>query len=206
MQKHNTNQSIISREAAIHRYILALDQGDMEGVAQILEAALDDPELERLITEINLAYQEEEQITPIATDAQLVRDLLHKHFKSAFETEEVDFMPLTVGEVAARLQADRRVLPADQEANRILISSSVPLPKWLSLQAVKELAAQLGVKTSDRFWRTFRDTAIMLSMGRSHSQAQLAAREEKVRYQALRDKPQQTSNRRNKNTKRGKDI
>ncbi|MEA5573850.1 hypothetical protein [Calothrix sp. UHCC 0171] len=183
MQKRWENQQPYSREKAIHLYVQALDEGDMEVVAQILDIACDDLELEQIITEINLAYQEEEQITPIATDAEQVRNLLRKHFKSAFETEVSNPKPLTVGEVAARLQADRRILPTDDEANRILIGSSVLIPKCLSLQVIEELAAQLGIKTSQSFWRTFRDTAIMLAMGRSHSQAQLAAREEKARYQ-----------------------
>lgn len=85
MQKHSGNQQPCSREKAIHLYVQALDEGDMEVVAQILDAACDDPELELIITEINSAYQEEEQLTPIATDAEIIRNLLHKHLYSAFE-------------------------------------------------------------------------------------------------------------------------
>lgn len=193
MQKHNIDQGLISREKAILHYIQALDQGDMESVAAILEAALDDPELDRVIMEINLAYQEEEQLTPAAADAQLVRDLLHKHLPSAFDANELDERSLTVGDVAARLQADRRVPPADQEVNRLLLGSSVPLPAWLSVQAIRQLTTELGIRASDRFLRAFRDTAIMLGMGHSHSQAQLAAaREERARY-TTREKRDQAS-------------
>jgi hypothetical protein len=71
------------------------------------------------------------------------------------------------------LQADRRVPVTDQEANRHLLHSSVPIPEWLSAQAIRQLAIELGVTASDRFWRFFRDTAIMLGMGRSHEQTQL---------------------------------
>ena len=56
MKKTNKNYQ---REQAIHRYIQALDKGDMDGVAEVLDAALYDPELERIITEINLSYHEE---------------------------------------------------------------------------------------------------------------------------------------------------
>ena len=52
------------REKAIYRYVTALDNGDMDGVAEVLDLALCDPELERIIEEIDLAYQEEEEITP----------------------------------------------------------------------------------------------------------------------------------------------
>lgn len=62
MHKSWENQQPYSDEKAIHLYIQALDRGDMEGVAQILDAACDNPELERIITEINSAYQEEEQL------------------------------------------------------------------------------------------------------------------------------------------------
>ena len=199
MQKHNTD---LSREKAIHRYIQALDLGDMEGVAAVLEAALDDPELERIITEINLAYQEEEQLTPIVNDAQLIRDLIRKHLHSAFENyeekkpltirdvvPEEEEKPLTVGDVAKCLQESNRVPSADRDTLRSLLGSSVPLPTSPSIRAVRQLAAQLRIKASERFLDIFRDTAIMLSMGRSHSKAQLAAaREQRGRYQTRQNK------------------
>lgn len=219
MQKHNTNKSFVTREQAIHRYIQALDRGDMEGVAAVLEAACDNPELERIITEINLAYQEEEQITQIATDAQLIRDLIRKHLHSAFENNEEEELltvgnvvpgeeekPLTVGDVAQRLQESNRVPSADQDTLRRLLSSSVPLPTSLSIQAVRQLAADLKIKASERFLDIFRDTAIMLGMGRSHSKAQLvAAREQRSPYQTRQSNGKQNSKPAKKITEREKD-
>lgn len=172
----------LNRDRMIHRYVQALDQGDVEGIAAILEAALDDPELDKVIEEINLSYQEELHLTPITTDAEVVRELVWKHISSAFEEEDLNEKPLTVGEVAARLQADRSVPSADQEANRSLLSSSEPLPPWLSVQKIRKLADQLIVKASDRYWRKFRDTAITLGMGRGQSQAQLAAARERTQW------------------------
>lgn len=58
-------QQEVEREKAIFQYVTALDRGDMNGVGEVLEAALTDPELERIITEINVAYQQEEQITGV---------------------------------------------------------------------------------------------------------------------------------------------
>jgi hypothetical protein len=191
MMKGQKDQDTALREKMIHRYIQALDRGDIDGVAAVLETALDDPELDRVIAEINFALQEEEQLTPTAADAQLVRGLLRKHLPSAFYADEPDEKPLTVGDVAARLQADRRVPPADQEVNRLLLSSSVTLPTWLSAQAISRLITELGITASDRFLRAFRDTAIMLGMGHSHNQAQLAAaREERARYTTLEKRDQ----------------
>ncbi|KST68008.1 hypothetical protein [Mastigocoleus testarum] len=198
MGKRNKIQHPYSREKAIHLYVQALDRGEMEVVAQILDAACDDPELERIITEINSAYQEEEELTPIAVDAQIIRGLLHKHLHSAFEVIQEDDKPLvfedideeekaiTVGDVVQRLHDINRVPSADRDVITKLIDSSVPLPVKLSIQAVRKLALELGITASERFLDMFRDTAITLSMGRSHSRGQLAAaREQKGRYKTL---------------------
>ncbi|WP_414620041.1 hypothetical protein [Calothrix sp. CCY 0018] len=193
----NQNQQPYSREKAIHLYVQALDRGDMEVVAQILDAACDDPKLERIITEINSAYQEEEQLTPIATDAEIIRNLLRKHLYSAFEIIQEEEKPLifedideeeksvTVGDVMKRLQQINRVPSADKEIISKLLYSSVPLPVKLSIQAVRQLAIELRINASERFLDIFRDTAITLSMGHSHSRARLAAaREQKGRYKS----------------------
>lgn len=188
MGKRTSERTELWRAKAVYRYVQALDQGDMEGVTAVLRDALYDPELSRIIAEVNLAYQEEEQLTPIADDALLIRELIRKHLPSAFEADQPDDTPLTVGQVAARLQADCRVPSADQEANQRLLDSSMPLPAWLSVQAVRQLAKELGVIASERFWRAFRDTAIMLGMGQSHRRAQwAAAREQRARYRVRRE-------------------
>lgn len=51
------------REKAVYQYVTALDRGEMEGIGAVLEAAENDPELERIIREINLTYHKEEQVT-----------------------------------------------------------------------------------------------------------------------------------------------
>jgi hypothetical protein len=217
MQKQKQNQQPYSREKAIHLYVQALDQGDMEVVAQILDAACDDPELEQIITEINLAYQEEEQLTPIATDAEIIRNLLHKHLHSAFEViqeeekplifEDIDEeeKPVTVGDVVKRLQDINRVPSADKDIISKLLDSSVPLPVKLSIQAVRQLAVELRINASERFLDMFRDTAITLSMGRSHNRAQLAAaREQKSRYKSTSNNRQPIENKVKNNTEADK--
>ena len=64
------------RDKLIHKYVTSLDNGDLEGVAFVLEAACHDPELERIVKEINLHYQEEEGIT--TSDSEFVRRLARK--------------------------------------------------------------------------------------------------------------------------------
>lgn len=50
---HSYNQRVIERERNIHKYIIGLDQGDFKSVAEVLDLATDDPELERVILEVN---------------------------------------------------------------------------------------------------------------------------------------------------------
>jgi hypothetical protein len=89
------------------------------------------------------------------------------------------------------LKEQRRVQFPDREANESLLSSSVPLPAWLSTQEVKKLAGGLGISASERFWKVFRDAAITLCMGHSHQQAQLAAREQRARKRTARPDSQE---------------
>ncbi len=197
MHKDKDNERVRTRELLLDRYVLALDDGDPEETAAVLdavyEAALDDPEIDRLIAEITRAYREEQRLTPLDADADLVRELLRKHVPSAFITYEHLKKPLTVGEVAGWLQAQGRVRPGDEGTNRSLLGSTTPLPKLLNAQEVKKLAAGLGVSASEFYWRAFRDAAITMGIARSNSQVQLAARERRMRRNSRRDKTKQDS-------------
>jgi hypothetical protein len=197
MHKDKDNERVRTRELLLDRYVLALDDGDPEETAAVLdavyEAALDDPEIDRLIAEITRAYREEQRLTPLDADANLVRELLRQHVPSAFITHEHLKKPLTVGEVAGWLQAQGRVRPGDEGTNRSLLGSTTPLPKLLNAQEVKNLTAGLGVSASEFYWRAFRDAAITMGIARSNSQVQLAARERRMRRNSRRDKKKQDS-------------
>lgn len=177
------NQSHIaaSREKAIYRYVTALDQGNIEDVVRVLEDAQNDPELDRIIMEINLAIEEEAQLTPLARDAQLIRELIQKHFTSSVLSEDTEELNLTVSEVAARMQADKSVPLSDREINKKLLGVHLELPEWLSVSEIKHLAGKLQVQASNRFWRIFRDTAIMMGMGRGQARMAAARRSRKSR-------------------------
>lgn len=167
-------------ERAVERYVCALDEGDLDTVSAVLNEALENPELDRVITEINFAMQDEEGLAPLSSAANLVRELVRRHFHSAFGVED-DLSPLTVGEVAARLQVERTVPTADQPVNSALLGNPTQMPSRPGVKEIRQLAADLGVTASEKYWRVFRDTAIMLGMRQSHYQAQLAAREERSR-------------------------
>ena len=183
MQKFN------KRDKAIHQYIECWDNGNIDGIIEVLELASYDPELERIIEEINLAFQEEEGITDIATDAEIVRDLIQQHLHSAFEKidnsqeklaadsfNKSAASPLTVGDVAKRLLKSKSLRKSEYELAQNLIDNSVLIPSSPSLKAIKQLfVKELQQDASSRFLDRFRQVAIKLGMGRSYNNIQLAA-------------------------------
>ena len=190
MTQRNIPQHAQERTQALDRYIEALDQVDIDTVEAILAQAAGDPELDRLLHEVNTALYIEEGFDTFATDAERVRSLVRQHLQSAFlDDTEVEAMierPLTVGDVIARLQADRKIALSDREAERKLLGSGVELPEEITTRTISELARSIGVAASEQFWRVFRDAAIMLGLGHSHAQARLAAaREQRKRYVAV---------------------
>ena len=181
--------SSYEREKAIYRYVTALDKGDLDSAAEILELALYDLELARIIEKIDLAYQEEEGITDIATDAEIVRDLIQQHLHSASESMDNDpeklaadssnksaVSPLTVGDVAKRLLQTKSLRESEYELAQRLINNSVLIPSPPSLKVIKQLFKEdLQQNVSSRFLDRFRQAAIKLGMGRSYNDIQLAA-------------------------------
>ncbi|MCL4559885.1 MAG: hypothetical protein M1281_04615 [Chloroflexi bacterium] len=163
------------REKTISRYVKALDSSDLDEIAAVLQISETDGELDRIISEINVAYAEELGLSPISLAAEQVRDLLQQHFPSAFgEPQEIP--AITVSEVAAHLVANRMVAPADKETNLKLLRVHIPLPAWLSLPEIRMLGQQFGFNLSERFLKVFRDAAIQMSMGRGQAQMTAARR------------------------------
>ena len=175
MDRPNDHERAALREKAIYRYVEALDRAELEIVAEVIALAIDDPELSQAIIEVNSAFQQEMQLTPLSADAEIVRTLIHEHLGSG-ELVHTENLPLTVGEVAAKLKSDRRVPFTEERVNDLLLNNQQPLPALLSFEATKQIGRDLGIEASDRFWRAFRDAAITLSMGRGRESQLLAAR------------------------------
>lgn len=174
MNRPNDHERAVLREKAIYRYVEALDRAELEIVAEVIALAIDDPELSQAIIEVNSAFQQEMQLTPLSAD-EIVRTLIHEHLGSG-ELAHTENLPLTVGEVAAKLKSDRRVPFTEERVNDLLLNNQQPLPALLSFEATKQIGRDLGIEASDRFWRAFRDAAITLSMGRGRESQLLAAR------------------------------
>lgn len=176
MDQHNSS---FVRERAIYRYVRALDAGNMDEIIAVLQIVESDPELDRIISEINNSFAEELPQFSLSQDANRVRDLLHSHLPSRYP-EAVEDSPLIVSEVISRLVSERIIPDADLEISHKLLHVHMSLPEWLSLAEIRKLGVQLRVQASDRFWKVFRDTAIQMSMGRG--QAQMAAARRKYTY------------------------
>ena len=178
-EETGVDQRALNREQALLRYGLALERGDMETVATVLHAAEGDPILEQNILEMHDVYTAEYAAVAHEQGAVVIRELLHKHLRAAWAADEADSAPLTVGDVAARLQADVAAKAAvdDETLNvsRRLSAMNEPLPDNLNQRSVRELFERLGLQASDRFRMAFHDTAIFLSMGRQHDVMRLAA-------------------------------
>jgi hypothetical protein len=180
----NDKLAAINRQKAIQRYVTALDNGNLDDVLSILDEATQDPILDQMIIEVNQAIEQEEGLTTFANDAKLVRDIIQTYFDHPEIPE--DERPLTVGEVAAQMQVDRKVPVSDQEIHKRLLKVTTPLPDTLNVQAIRRLARLLKINASEKFWRVFRDTAIMLGIGRG--QAQMAAARKQKRSQTSANK------------------
>jgi hypothetical protein len=161
------------------RYLDALDAGDAGALAEMWERAAEDPELEQVLGELTDGAAVEEAPSPSwEADAERVRILLRQHLPSAFPIA-ADPLPLTVGDVAARLQADSalgaRLTAADRAANSRLLANPTPIPEELGLPHFEKWQTTLGITASASYWRAFRQAAVLLAMGRCQQAGELAA-------------------------------
>jgi hypothetical protein len=161
------------------RYLDALDAADVDALAALWEQAATNPELERALGELTDGLADEDGPSPAwQADATRVRALLREHLPSAF-AGLADLPPLTVRDVAARLQSDSilraRLSASDQAANSRLLADATPVPAELGLPQFERWQTTLGVSASAQYWRSFRQAAVLLAMGRCQQAGELAA-------------------------------
>jgi hypothetical protein len=180
--------SQLEREKAVFLYSAALERGDFETVAVMLEEAQHDAALEQMILEVNEVFGTEhdrslsEEIV-LAADAAQVREILRDCMPSAIqdvEQEAMELPPLTVRGVLAQMQEDSTLNPhIRQEVSRVQQTlrqeADVLLPGDLSQRNVRQFFGEIGVSVGEHLQKMFRQAAIFLSMGREQDMAQLAA-------------------------------
>jgi hypothetical protein len=175
----NKQMHRLEREKLLLRYTTALDAGDFDTVALVLQMAEQDAELERMILEINDVMASELEEATDAQEDETVRELIHTHLRSALSEVVPELPPLTVGHVMARIHADAalagKVERETLAATRSYQTADTPLPTDLSLRGVGKLLERLGLKVGRRFQDIFRETAIFMRMGRNQGMARLAA-------------------------------
>ena len=175
-----SNNQNWEREKLIYKYVTAMDNGDMDSVAEVLDAALTDSELARILEEIDLHYQESDGITPITSDAELVRKLAREHLHSAFDplpNKPLDFSiikgktreEVTVGDVALIIKKAARIPRNDRDKVDSLLELQAVVPKNSGMKEIRRLfeSLSLDVTFSDRFLDIFRSTSIKASINRA---------------------------------------
>ncbi len=172
------DHSIAWAEIAL-RYLDALDAGDVGALAAMWEQAAENPQLEQVLGELTDGLAIEEGLDAAwEGDAERVRGLLRQHLPSAFAAE-AEPPPLTVRDVAARLQADNvlgtRLNEADRAANSRLLADTTLIPDELGLPHFEKWRTTLGILASAHYWRAFRQAAVLLAMGRCQQAGELAA-------------------------------
>ena len=167
----------LSREKMLFQYSRALQQADLDAVDIVLAEAANDPELMGMILEMNGALEAEDARAVAQEGPDLVlQSLLQEHFPSNTEDiGETDLPPLTVADVLSRLKEDApRFISVEREAAEADRGAAAPVPQDLSQRSVRQFFDRLGLSMSERFREAFRETAILLSMGRRQSELRMA--------------------------------
>lgn len=177
------NEKNKRHDELIALYVTALDANDLTNAFAVLEAAAEDAELDCLISEINRDYEREMQLLPFVEDVQTVCELIKEHLPSAFEANDFAAKTVTLGDVARQMEAKGKVASQDALANRELLDAKTPLPKQLNLPEIRRVLGEFKVKASEKFFRLFHETAILLEMRQGHQLGLQAAREKRIRRQ-----------------------
>jgi hypothetical protein len=161
-------------------YLDALGARNFDALAQLWKRAETDPELDRLLCEINQGVLEEGGLRPQWLEyKQTVVAALQRHLPSAFGQDTAP-ATLTIGDVAVRIAANDRLMgglsPADRQANGRLQQDCTPLPAQLGMNDLLQLTARVPVAASARYWREFQQVAVLALMSRGQAAAKAAAR------------------------------
>ncbi len=88
-------QQRLMREKRVHRYLSALERGDMDTIISVLHEAERDPVLEQMIVEAHEAYQDEDHSAIQPAEAAQARDKVLRlvDLQEAFEQDEIGTIP-----------------------------------------------------------------------------------------------------------------
>ncbi|MEO1074393.1 MAG: hypothetical protein AAFX41_00290, partial [Bacteroidota bacterium] len=152
-------------------YARALDEGDNETVDRILSAALDDPALDALLSDVDRAFLEAEGL-PSAQAAAEVEAAVQRNLAPT----ATDTAPLTVGRVAASLKANGRVPTSAHDYNEALLSSTALPPRTYRASDVEALLTEIAPAPTEDYVDAFSSETARLSLASQPAPARLAAR------------------------------
>lgn len=167
MYENSNNQNFTSQGEAINLYILPLEQGNIDNIAQVMEPVLDDHELEQILVEINIADQEQEQLLPIAIEGERVSDLLNNHLFITSKTDKESQSSSGAIDSNTSLEVNNRLQTINQEIYNISHYNLVKQKpdeqlKYLLTQTCRhlhgspqrqKLLTQIIRLTSNKLWR-----------------------------------------------------
>ena len=158
------------------RFLDALDHGDLPSLSWLWQQADEQPELGQMFAEMmEEAAREIEPANGWQTDVTKVQALLRQHIPSAF-TQEAEVRPLMTCDVAAKLHEAMNGFPeADQRSNDSLRYDRTLVPDELGVPQLRAWIESLNVSASERYWKQFRKTAVLLKISRGQQGAKLLA-------------------------------
>ncbi|HEV3146080.1 MAG TPA: hypothetical protein VGZ47_19490 [Gemmataceae bacterium] len=158
------------------QFLDALDHGDLQSLSWLWQQASEQPELGQLFAEMmEEAAREIEPANGWQTDVAKVQALLRQHIPSAFP-QEMEVRLLMTSDIAAKLHELIGGFPeSDQLANNRLLADRTLLPDELGVPQLRAWIDGLNVPASDRYWKQFRKTAVLLRISRGQQGAKLLA-------------------------------
>jgi hypothetical protein len=158
------------------KFLDALDHGDLPSLSWLWQQADEQPELGKIFAEMmEEAAREIEPANGWQTDVTKVQSLLRQHIPSAFP-QETEVRPLMTCDVAEKLhQHLKGFADADQRANDSLRYDRTLIPDELGVPQLRAWLEGLNVTASERYWKQFRKTAVLLKISRGQQGAKLLA-------------------------------
>lgn len=190
MNKTNPNNlNEKDRERLTILYCAALEDGNFDVTDKILNYAVADSELEKMIFGIEAEMLEEdggrEMLESLLLDLKKtrVKNLAEQSLPSGvLDSDAEDFAtlpPLTVRTIFARLQEDATLKAAVRrevaDAQRQMRTGDAELPVDLSVRGIEKLLRSVGVGLGEAAQKFFRQAAVLLKMSRETDEIQLAA-------------------------------
>lgn len=159
------------RNRLVHDYIRALDAGNDDAIDRILDAAVEDPQLDALLSDVDRSLLEDHGLPSAQTDAEVHRTV-QLHLTPVADASD----PATVGRVAAALKASGRLSAAARDYNATLLTDTTPLPNTFRNSHYTALLTEIASPPPPEYVDAFVSQAGRLVVAAPSAPSLLAAR------------------------------